>query len=220
MRQLGYCAPRRAPVGALPRRPFRRHRNRRRRNDPRSGSRAASDLDVHWVVLSAAGERGARGARLGRAISRRGRARDDRSGRVSRWVLSLPGRRRSSYGSRRFGRRSKPDVIFSHWQRRCAPGSPPGFAADLEHLPQPSHSRIRDPEMGRRSRPPKCLCPVPTRAVIERKVELLLEHFGTQRSKDWFDSEVFTGLARLRGSECRAPDGLAEAFHARKLVLQ
>ena len=59
-----------------------------------------------------------------------------------------------------------------------------------------------------------------TRAVMERKVELLLEHFGSQRSKDWFDPQTFTGLARLRGIECRAPDGLAEAFHVRKLVLQ
>jgi hypothetical protein len=28
------------------------------------------------------------------------------------------------------------------------------------------------------------------------------------------------GLARLRGMECRAADGFAEAFHARKLTVQ
>jgi len=38
-----------------------------------------------------------------------------------------------------------------------------------------------------------------TAAVLERKIELLHEHFGTQRSKDWFDRETFAGLARLRG---------------------
>ncbi len=59
-----------------------------------------------------------------------------------------------------------------------------------------------------------------TRAVMQRKIELLLKNFGSQRSKDWFDPQTFTGLARLRGGECRAPDGLAEAFHARKLTLQ
>ena len=37
-------------------------------------------------------------------------------------------------------------------------------------------------------------------------------HFGTQRSKDWFDAETFRGLARLRGMECRAPERYAEAF--------
>jgi hypothetical protein len=55
-----------------------------------------------------------------------------------------------------------------------------------------------------------------TSAVLERKVDLLLTHFGTQRSKDWFEAETFTGLARLRGMECRAREGYAEAFVMRK----
>ena len=41
----------------------------------------------------------------------------------------------------------------------------------------------------------------------------------SQRSKQWFDSETFRGLARLRGMECRAPELYAEAFFARKLTL-
>ncbi len=56
-------------------------------------------------------------------------------------------------------------------------------------------------------------------AIMDRKIELLMKHFGTQRSKDWFDPETFRGLARLRGMECRAPETYAEAFHARKLRL-
>lgn len=56
-------------------------------------------------------------------------------------------------------------------------------------------------------------------AVLERKIALLMEHFATQRSKDWFDPETFRGLARLRGMECRAPERYAEAFHARKLLV-
>jgi LmbE family N-acetylglucosaminyl deacetylase len=56
-------------------------------------------------------------------------------------------------------------------------------------------------------------------AVIERKIELLMTHFGTQRSKDWFDAETFRGLGRLRGVECRAPEGYAEAFTLRKFRL-
>ena len=54
-------------------------------------------------------------------------------------------------------------------------------------------------------------------AVMGRKIELLIRHFGSQRSKDWFDPETFRGLARLRGMECRAPERFAEAFVARKL---
>jgi LmbE family N-acetylglucosaminyl deacetylase len=56
-------------------------------------------------------------------------------------------------------------------------------------------------------------------AQLERKIDLLLTHFGTQRSKDWFDAETFTGLARLRGMECRAPERYAEAFVLRKATL-
>lgn len=55
--------------------------------------------------------------------------------------------------------------------------------------------------------------------VLERKVELLHAHFGTQRSKQWFDAETFRGLARLRGMECRAPERYAEAFVVRKAKL-
>ncbi len=58
-----------------------------------------------------------------------------------------------------------------------------------------------------------------TAAALERKIELLHAHFGTQRSKQWFDAETFRGLARLRGMECRAPERYAEAFVARKARL-
>ena len=54
---------------------------------------------------------------------------------------------------------------------------------------------------------------------MERKAALLDTHFGTQRSKDWFDKETFLGLARLRGMECRAPELYAEAFTMRKARL-
>jgi LmbE family N-acetylglucosaminyl deacetylase len=54
-------------------------------------------------------------------------------------------------------------------------------------------------------------------AVLARKIALLNKHFGTQRSKAWFDDETFRGLARLRGVECRVR--YAEAFFARKVML-
>jgi LmbE family N-acetylglucosaminyl deacetylase len=56
-------------------------------------------------------------------------------------------------------------------------------------------------------------------AALRRKIDLLISHFGSQRSKQWFDRETFLGLARLRGVECCAPEGYAEAFFARKLSL-
>lgn len=54
---------------------------------------------------------------------------------------------------------------------------------------------------------------------VERKIELLMKHFGTQRSRSWFTPETFRGLMRLRGLECNAPSGYAEAFYCRKCVV-
>ena len=55
--------------------------------------------------------------------------------------------------------------------------------------------------------------------LIERKIDHLLHFYASQRSKDWFTAETFAALARLRGIEAHAEHGLAEAFHARKIVL-
>ena len=58
-----------------------------------------------------------------------------------------------------------------------------------------------------------------TRAQVRRKVDLIGRHFPSQHSRSWFSDETFQGLARLRGLACNAPEGLAEAFYARKIVL-
>jgi len=55
--------------------------------------------------------------------------------------------------------------------------------------------------------------------VAQYKVATLMECFASQTSKPWFTADTFQGLMRLRGLECRAPSGFAEAFHARKLTL-
>jgi LmbE family N-acetylglucosaminyl deacetylase len=50
-----------------------------------------------------------------------------------------------------------------------------------------------------------------------RKVDLLDEHFGSQRGRDWWDRELFVGLLRQRGVECR--HRYAEAFTVPKAVI-
>jgi LmbE family N-acetylglucosaminyl deacetylase len=55
--------------------------------------------------------------------------------------------------------------------------------------------------------------------IYEKKVRYLMEAFETQRSKQWFGKDTFLALMRLRGMECVAPSGYAEAFFCRKLVL-
>jgi LmbE family N-acetylglucosaminyl deacetylase len=57
-----------------------------------------------------------------------------------------------------------------------------------------------------------------TREQARHKVALLNRHFPSQHAHDWWDDEVFLGLMRLRGMECRRP--YAEAFHVAKALLE
>lgn len=55
---------------------------------------------------------------------------------------------------------------------------------------------------------------------VRRKLAVLTKAFGSQRSRQWFSDETFSGLMRLRGIECNASSGYAEAFYARKVILR
>lgn len=52
---------------------------------------------------------------------------------------------------------------------------------------------------------------------IERKNQILIEAFASQREKHWFDDATFKALPRLRGMESATI--YAEAFYARKIVI-
>jgi LmbE family N-acetylglucosaminyl deacetylase len=55
--------------------------------------------------------------------------------------------------------------------------------------------------------------------MCQKKVDYIMEVFQSQHIKRWFRAETFLSLMRLRGMECNAPSGYAEAFYSRKLVL-
>jgi LmbE family N-acetylglucosaminyl deacetylase len=65
---------------------------------------------------------------------------------------------------------------------------------------------------------PNLFVPLP-RALAARKVELILKHFQSQATRSWFRADTFEAIMSLRGIECAADDGRAEAFHASKLTL-
>ena len=56
-------------------------------------------------------------------------------------------------------------------------------------------------------------------ATSAAKVGYILSCFTSQKTKHWFTADTFTSLMRLRGIECNAPSGRAEAFYCRKLAL-
>ncbi len=54
---------------------------------------------------------------------------------------------------------------------------------------------------------------------IHRKVEIINTYFPSQTTRNWFRDDTFLAMARLRGVGCRAPEGVAEAFYTKKIVL-
>ena len=178
---------------------------------------AGVKLDVHWCVLSAVGAR-AEEARASATAFLRGAAsvkidlaefRDSyfryQGTEIKQWMADLRSR-------------CDPDVIFTH---RATDAH-----QDHRELCQLTSNAFRDnlileyeiPKWdGDLDKANVFISMTP--AILDRKIDLLLTYFGTQRSKDWFDADTFRGLARLRGMECRAPDRFAEAFAMRKAVL-
>lgn len=177
---------------------------------------AGARLEVQWCVASAAGEREEE-ARASAAAFLQGAAsteiriggfRDgflpaDRAA-VKEWVEALK-------------RDFEPDVVFTH--TRDDAHQDHRLLCELvwntfrDHVVLEVEIPKWDGDLGR----PNVYVAL-SEQVLARKIELLERHFGTQRSKAWFDAETFRGLARLRGVECRAH--YAEGFTARKLLLK
>jgi LmbE family N-acetylglucosaminyl deacetylase len=174
-------------------------------------------LDVHWCVLSGAGER-EREARASASDFLSG-AQDahvevmpfedgffpEQGNKIKRWFEDIK-------------RRREPDLIFTH--RRDDAHQDHRLVCRLTWNTFRDHNILEyeipkwDGDLGQ----PNLYMPI-SADIMKRKTDLLMAHFGSQRSKQWFDTETFLGLARLRGMECRAPERYAEAFFGRKLVL-
>jgi LmbE family N-acetylglucosaminyl deacetylase len=54
--------------------------------------------------------------------------------------------------------------------------------------------------------------------LAERKVDVVMQTYASQRSRSWFTAENLWAMMRMRGLESRTAGGFAEAFHCRKLV--
>ncbi|WGF90605.1 PIG-L family deacetylase [Marinivivus vitaminiproducens] len=118
----------------------------------------------------------------------------------------------------RFKDRPTPDVIFTHTRD--------DRHQDHREVCQLTWNTFRDHQVLEYEIPkydgdlitPNLYVPAPAE-LVERKCDLLREHFVSQSDKRWFEAETFMGLARLRGVECQTPARYAEAFHARKLLV-
>lgn len=111
-----------------------------------------------------------------------------------------------------------PDLIFTHYGKDAHQDH--RLIAELtwntfrNHLILEYEIPKYDGDMGQ----PNFFVPLET-AIYEKKVGYLMEAFQSQRNKHWFQPETFLALMRLRGMECNAPSGYAEAFYCRKASL-
>jgi LmbE family N-acetylglucosaminyl deacetylase len=114
--------------------------------------------------------------------------------------------------------RTRPDLIFTHYRddhhqdHRLT--SELTYNTFRDHLIFEYEVMKKDGDLGR----PNTYVTLDEENV-QRKVQLLMEGFGSQRDKSWFSEDAFLGLMRLRGIEASAPSGYAEAFYGRKIVI-
>jgi LmbE family N-acetylglucosaminyl deacetylase len=173
-------------------------------------------LDVQWCVLSGVGgregeARASAAEFLSEAASARVEVMSFRDGffpeqgdAIKSWFETLK-------------TRANPDVILTHYRDDAH--------QDHRHVCRMTWNTFRDhcileyeiPKFDGDLGQPNLYMPISADA-LQRKIDLLTSHYSSQRSKHWFDSETFRGLARLRGMECRAEERYAEAFYARKLI--
>ncbi len=113
---------------------------------------------------------------------------------------------------------TRPDLILTHYREDRHQDhrltSELTYNTFRDHLILEYEVMKKDGDLGR----PNTYVPL-DEDTTQRKVQLLMEVFGSQRDKSWFSEDAFLGLMRLRGIEAGAPSGYAEAFHLRKLVI-
>jgi len=111
-----------------------------------------------------------------------------------------------------------PDVIFTH--NRNAAHQDPRLLAELtwntfrDHLILEYEIPKYDGDLGH----PSLFVPLESE-LCEKKVRYIMDTFRSQYSKRRSRAESFYSLRRLRGMECNAATGYAEAFYCRKLLL-
>jgi LmbE family N-acetylglucosaminyl deacetylase len=111
-----------------------------------------------------------------------------------------------------------PDLIFTHNRKDAHQDH--RLIAELtwntfrDHLILEYEIPKYDGDLGQ----PGVFVPLPLE-VYQKKVRSIMDTFQSQHNKYWFVEETFLSLMRLRGMECHAPSGYAEAFYCRKLVL-
>jgi LmbE family N-acetylglucosaminyl deacetylase len=174
-------------------------------------------IDVTWVVFSGPGTRAQEARESARAVLARAKSaevevHDFRDG----FFPGQGGAIKEQFEALK--RRVTPDLIFTHYRQ--------DLHQDHRLIAELTWNTFRDhmileyeiPKYDGDFGSPNVFVPL-HEAHCRRKIDLLLTHFASQRDRRWFSEDLFRAVLRIRGMEANAPDGYAEGFYGRKLVL-
>lgn len=175
------------------------------------------NVEVTWVVLNGGAKRAAEARRSARELLRRAaRLRIVFGGFRDGFLPGQYLKAKAFFESLKRG--AGPDLILTHHlQDRHQDHR---LAAELTWNTWRNHLifEYEIPKYEGDLAQPNAYIPV-SEDLARRKVAHIKRYFASQRNKDWFLADNFLALMRIRGIECRATSGYAEAFHVRKFVL-
>jgi LmbE family N-acetylglucosaminyl deacetylase len=174
-------------------------------------------VSVHWVVLSAHGARGREVRRSAGRLLRRAAASHIRVEHFRDGFLPYEGAAVKNVFEELKAVVS-PDLVFTHYRDDAHQDH--RLIAELTWNTFRDHCVLEyevpkyDGDLGH----PNVFVPLSDR-LRRQKIRLLMSAFPTQRPKRWYSEATFDAMMRLRGIECAAASGYAEAFYGRKIVV-
>ncbi len=177
----------------------------------------APDVSVTWVVLSSDERRAQEALESAHALLGRIPKKTVAIQRFRDGFLPYQGAEVKEYFET-LKADTAPDVIFTHYRHDLHQDhrlvSELTWNTFRDHLIWEYEIPKYDGDLGS----PNVFVPL-TADVCQNKIDNLLTSFRSQRDKRWFSEELFRSLMRLRGMECNATSGYAEAFYCRKAVI-
>jgi LmbE family N-acetylglucosaminyl deacetylase len=175
------------------------------------------DCDFHWVVFSAPGARNAEAQRAAELFVDPARLKGPFLNGFPDGFMPFVGSEVKS-AFEELKQKVSPDVIFTHNRRDAHQDH--RLIAELtwntfrDHLILEYEIPKYDGDLGQ----PSVFVPLEM-DICKKKVDYIMDAFPSQHPKRWFQPDTFLSLMRLRGMECNAASGYAEAFYCRKMAI-
>jgi len=175
------------------------------------------DVTVHWVVLSATGERAAEAMHSAEAFTTSAAARHISIKDFRDSYFPWDGDRIKDF-MHELAADVAPDLVLTH--RHDDMHQDHRVASQLTHNAFRDHTIWEyeipkfDGDLGANN----LYLPL-SDDVCRRKIDLIMRMFRSQHGRDWFTEDTFQALLRLRGVECHSPTRFAEAMYCRKTVV-